>query len=162
VERQCKNEMVEKLRNQVQEVEAIISMGCGVVVQALAEIFDEKSVFTALNTSFIGKPRAPGIWTENCSACGDCMLHWTRGICPVTRCAKGLLNGPCGAVRPGGYCEIDPEKECAWCLIYRGLEKQGRLNLMMKYYEPKNYRAVKRLGRIESIKAQEWPGVKSI
>jgi len=69
------------------------------------------------------------------------------------RCAKGLLNGPCGGTRRGGSCEIDPEKDCAWVLIYRRLEKQGRLDLMRKYYEPKNYRAVKRPGKIEALKA---------
>ena len=75
------------------------------------------------------------------------------GICPVVRCAKGLLNGPCGGTRKGGKREIDSDKDCAWVLIYQRLEKQGRLDLMRKYYEPKNYRAVKRPGRIEAAKA---------
>jgi ferredoxin len=153
VERQCEKEMVEELRDEVQEVDAILSMGCGVGVQTLAEVFEEKPVFPALNTTFIGMPEAEGVWTERCGACGDCMLYWTGGICPVVRCAKGLLNGPCGGTRKGGKCEIDPEKDCAWVLIYRRLEKQGRLDLMRKYYEPKNYRAVKSPGKIEAVEA---------
>ncbi len=154
VERQCEKEMViEELRDKVQEVEAILSMGCGVGVQTIAEIFEEKPVFPALNTTFIGMPEAEGVWVEKCGACGDCMLYWTGGICPVVRCAKGLLNGPCGGTRRGGKCEVDPEKDCAWVLIYRRLEKQGRLDLMERYYEPKNYRAVKRPGRIEAATA---------
>ena len=154
VERQCEKEMViEELGDKVPEVEAILSMGCGAGVQTIAEIFEEKPVFPALNTTFIGMPEGEGVWVEKCGACGDCMLYWTGGICPVVRCAKGLLNGPCGGTRRGGKCEIDPEKDCAWVLIYQRLEKQGRLDLMRKYYEPKNYRAVQRPGRIEAVKA---------
>ena len=154
VERQCEKEMViEELGDKVLEVEAILSMGCGAGVQTIAEIFEEKPVFPALNTTFIGMPEAEGVWVEKCGTCGDCMLYWTGGICPIVRCAKGLLNGPCGGTRKGGKCEVDPEKDCAWVLIYRRLEKQGRLDLMRKYYEPKNYRAVQRPGRVEAATA---------
>jgi len=154
VERQCEKEMViEELEDKVQEVEAILSMGCGAGVQTIAEIFEEKPVFPALNTTFIGMPEAEGVWVEMCGACGECLLYWTGGICPVVRCAKGLLNGPCGGTRKGGKCEIDPEKDCAWVLIYQRLEKQGRLDLMRKYYEPKNYRVVKRPARVEAATA---------
>jgi len=154
IERQCEKEMViEGLRDKVEEVEVILSMGCGAGVQTIAEIFEEKPTFPALNTTFIGMPEKEGAWVETCGACGDCFLDRTGGVCPVVRCAKGLLNGPCGGTRKGGKCEIDPEKDCAWVLIYRRLEKQGRLDLMRKYYEPKNYRAVKSPGRIEAAKA---------
>lgn len=150
IERQCEKEMVEEIADKVREVDAVLSMGCGVGVQTIAETFEEKPVFPALNTTFMGMPEREGIWVERCAACGDCMLYWTGGICPVIRCAKGLLNGPCGGTRRGGKCEIDPDKDCAWVLIYQRLEKQGRLDLMERYYEPKNYRAVKRPGKIEA------------
>jgi ferredoxin len=153
VERQCEKEMVEELRDRVQGVEAILSMGCGAGVQTIAEVFEEKPVFPALNTTFVGMPEREGLWSEMCGACGDCFLDRTGGICPIVRCAKGLLNGPCGGTRRGGKCEVDPEKDCAWVLIYRRLEKQGRLDLMRRYYEPKNYRAVKRPGKVEAMKA---------
>ncbi|HEX29371.1 TPA: hypothetical protein ENG04_04750 [Candidatus Poribacteria bacterium] len=150
IERQCEKEMVEEIADKVREVEAVLSMGCGVGVQTIAETFEEKPVFPALNTTFMGMPEKEGIWVERCAACGDCMLYWTGGICPVVRCAKGLLNGPCGGTRRGGKCEVDPDKDCAWVLIYQRLKKQGRLDLMERYYEPKNYRAVKRPGKIEA------------
>jgi len=154
VERQCEKEMViEELRDKVEEVEAILSMGCGVGAQTIAEIFEEKPVFPAVNTTFMGMPEKEGAWVEMCGACGDCFLDRMGGICPVVRCAKGLLNGPCGGTRKGGKCEIDPEKECAWVLIYQRLEKQDRLDLMRKYYEPKNYGAVQRPGRVEAATA---------
>jgi len=153
VERQCEKEMVSELRDKVAEADAVLSLGCGAGVQTMAEMFDEKPIFPALNTTFIGMPEREGLWVEMCAACGDCFLDRTGGICPVVRCAKGLLNGPCGGTRKGGKCEIDPEKDCAWVLIYRRLEKQGRLDLMRAYYPPKNFRAVKRPGKIEAAKA---------
>ena len=154
VERQCEKEMVlEELGDKAPGVEAILSLGCGAGVQMMAELFEEKPVLPALNTTFIGMPEKEGLWVEMCGACGDCFLDRTGGICPLVRCAKGLLNGPCGGTRKGGKCEIDPDKDCAWVLIYHRLEKQGRLNLMRKYYEPKNYRAVKRPGKVQAMQA---------
>jgi len=153
VQRQCEKEMVTELKDKVEKVEAILSLACGIGVQTLAQVFEGKPVFPGLNTTFLGMPEKEGLWVEMCGACGDCVLDRTGGICHIVRCAKGLLNGPCGGVRRGGKCEIDPEKDCAWALIYRQLEKQGRLGLMQKYYPPKNYRAVKRPGRIQTEKA---------
>ncbi len=153
VERQCEKEMVEPLRSKVAEAEAVLSLACGVGVQTMAESFEQKPVFPALNTTFMGMPEKEGLWVEMCGACGDCFLDRTGGVCPTVRCAKGLLNGPCGGTRKGGKCEIDQEKDCAWVLIYRRLEKQGRLDLMWKYNPPKNFRAVKRPGKIQAVKA---------
>jgi hypothetical protein len=119
----------------------------------MAEMFEDKPVFPGVNTTFIGMPEKEGLWVEMCGACGDCFLDRTGGVCPIVRCAKGLLNGPCGGTRKGGKCEIDREKDCAWVLIYRRLEKQGRLDLMRKYYAPKNARAVKRPGKVQAAKA---------
>ncbi|MCD6390976.1 MAG: methylenetetrahydrofolate reductase C-terminal domain-containing protein [Dehalococcoidia bacterium] len=153
VERQCEREMVAEIKDKVTEVEAVISLACGAGVQTMSEMFEDKPVFPGVNTTFIGMPEKEGLWVEMCGACGDCFLDRTGGICPIVRCAKGLLNGPCGGTRKGGKCEIDPDKDCAWVLIYRRLEKQGRLDLMRNYYAPKNYRAVKRPGRIQAAKA---------
>jgi ferredoxin len=153
VERQCEREMVAEIKDKVAEVEAVISLACGSGVQTMAEMFEDKPVLPAVNTTFIGMPEKEGLWVEMCGACGDCFLDRTGGICPIVRCAKGLLNGPCGGTRRGGKCEIDPEKDCAWVLIYRRLEKQGRLDVMRKYYAPKNYRAVKRPGKVQASKA---------
>jgi len=153
VERQCEREMVAEIKDKVAEVEAVLSLACGSGVQTMAEMFEDKPVLPAVNTTFIGMPEKEGLWVEMCGACGDCFLDRTGGICPIVRCAKGLLNGPCGGTRRGGKCEIDPEKDCAWVLIYRRLEKQGRLDLMRNYYPPKNYRAVKRPGKVQAVKA---------
>lgn len=153
VERQCEREMVAEIRDKVAQVDAVISLACGSGVQTMAEMFEDKPVFPGVNTTFIGMPEREGLWVEMCGACGDCFLDRTGGVCPIVRCAKGLLNGPCGGTRKEGKCEIDPEKDCAWVLIYRRLEKQGRLDVMRKYYAPKNYRAVKRPGKVQAAKA---------
>ena len=153
VDRQCEKEMVAELRDKVGDVDAVLSLACGAGVQTMAELFADKPVFPAVNTTFIGMPEKEGLWVEMCGACGDCFLDRTGGICPVVRCAKGLLNGPCGGTRRGGKCEIDAQKDCAWVLIHRRLEGQGRLELMREYRSPKNYRAVKRPGRIQAVKA---------
>lgn len=152
IERQCEKELVEALKDKVQQVEVVLSMGCGAGVQTIAEIFPDTPVYPALNTKFVGMPEGEGIWVETCRACGDCFLDKTGGICPIVRCAKGLLNGPCGGTN-SGKCEVDPEKDCAWTLIYRRLEQQGRLDTMRKYYPPRNFQAVIRPGKVETLQA---------
>jgi ferredoxin len=153
VERQCEREMVTEIKDKVAEVEAVLSLACGAGVQTMAGMFEDKPVFPVVNTTFIGMPEKEGLWVEMCGACGDCLLDRTGGVCPMVRCAKGLLNGPCGGTRREGKCEIDPEKDCAWVLIYRRLEKQDRLDLMRKYHQPKNARAVKRPGKVQAARA---------
>ena len=152
VERQCEKELVEALKGSVQQVDAVLSTACGAGVQTVAELFPDTPVYPALNTMFVGMPDREGVWLENCRTCGDCFLDRTGGICPIVRCAKGLLNGPCGGTN-NGKCEVDPEKDCAWTLIYRRLDQQGRLDLMRKYYPPRNFQAVIRPGKIEALPA---------
>jgi len=98
----------------------------------------DKPAFPALDTLFIGVEDVPGRYQEVCAQCGQCVLGDTAGICPVTACHKGLLNGPCGGTNDG-MCEVDREKECAWTLIYQRLEAQGRLGYMRKLYGPRDY-----------------------
>lgn len=143
-----------ELTPKIEDAQAILSLACGIGIQTLADIFPEIPVFPAQNTIFIGaEERENGVYVERCSVCGDCVLAETGGICPITRCAKGLLNGPCGGTRKGGKCEIDPEKDCAWTIIYRRLEKQGKLDQMRKYHPMRNFRVVKRPGKVEAMKA---------
>ena len=140
IERQCDREFIEEAntRVNVDDYDIILSTACGAGVQLVSDVFDHKVVLPALNTTFIGVAEGPGIWTERCRSCSDCVLADTGGICPVTMCAKGLLNGPCGGARYG-KCEIDPEKDCAWTLIYNRLEKLGRLDRMEQILPPKRY-----------------------
>ena len=129
VERQCNEMFLSELDRSATEAEALVSLACGVGVQHLADRFPGKPVFPAVNTMFVGIDRAVGIYEERCRACGDCMLTYTGGICPVTRCAKSVFNGPCGGAQKG-RCEVDPDLPGAWFEIYDRLKQQGRLDLI--------------------------------
>lgn len=126
VERQCEKEFVETLEENIKNVDAVISLGCGAGVQVITKMFPKTVVLPGLNTKFIGIPQEHGLWVGNCAACGDCKLHLTGGICPIACCSKGLLNGPCGGSK-NGKCEIDNEVDCAWQMIYDRLKNSGKL-----------------------------------
>ena len=139
VQRQCEWEYLDQISEQIQEVDTILSLGCGIGVQAIAEHFPERWVVPGLNTTFLGLPVEQGVWDERCAACGDCILGLTGGICPIARCSKSLLNGPCGGSEDG-HCEIDPEVPCAWQLIYDRLTSMGKEHVLLDIQAPKNWR----------------------
>ena len=127
LERQCDHEYLEEIRDGVDQYDAIVSIACGVGVQFTAEKYPSKPVYPGVNTCFLGVTDKRGLWTERCQACGQCLLSQTGGICPVSRCAKRLLNGPCGGSTQG-KCEIDNELDCAWQLIIDRLKALGRID----------------------------------
>lgn len=127
IERQCEDAFIDALAPRVAEYDAICSLGCGAGVQALAERFPNTPVYPGLNTQFIGILESQGVWTEKCAGCGACRLGEFAGICPLTRCAKRLLNGPCGGSRDG-KCEVDENLDCAWQLIYDRARALGILD----------------------------------
>jgi ferredoxin len=124
LERQCDPEYVEQLVSEIDRVDAVLSMACGCGVQEIARRFKDKPVFPAVNTTFMGASERHGVWAERCQGCGDCVLGLTGGICPVARCSKRLFNGPCGG-STGGNCEISPDVDCAWQLIWDRLKELG-------------------------------------
>lgn len=148
--KQCDSYLVaDSLGQQTGDVEAILSLACGVGVQTLTQVLPDLVTLPAQNTLFMGmEAREEGTFEENCAACGDCTLTLTGGICPIARCAKGLLNGACGGSSKD-KCEQDPEKDCAWCLIYKRLQKLDRLNVLQEFRPPRNFRAVARPGRLK-------------
>jgi len=149
LKRQCDLEFLDLLADKVGDVDAILSLGCGIGVQALAERFPDMPVLPGVNTAFMGMAKEWGIWDERCAACGDCRLADTAGICPITRCTKGILNGPCAGTK-NGKCEANKDMDCAWVLIYKRLERLGQLEKMRRYYPPRNFRAIPRPKRIVS------------
>jgi ferredoxin len=126
LERQCDPEYVEQIRSYCSGYQAILSIACGVGVQFLAEHYADLPVLPGLNTAFMGGAVEQGVWVERCQGCGQCILHLTAGICPIARCAKSILNGPCGG-STAGRCEINPEIECGWQLIIDRLTELGEL-----------------------------------
>ncbi|RLI30391.1 5,10-methylenetetrahydrofolate reductase [Candidatus Bathyarchaeota archaeon] len=136
----------------LEAADAILMMSCGDGTQAVRSYLDNemgivKPIFSANNAlGFVGE--GPANFIEKCLGCGDCVLPETAGICPLTQCAKGLLNGPCGGTTPDGKCEVDPEKDCAWLQIFRRLEKIGELDKFAEIRTPKDWSKATRPRRL--------------
>jgi len=143
----------QELARSCRAADAALVMSCSLGVRAVCDNLD-MPVLPALNTLFIGREEPSGLFAEECRQCGDCILGRTGGICPITRCAKSLLNGPCGGT-DDGKCETDREKDCAWTLIYNQLEKEGRLDLYEKIHTVKNWQASMKPGRVVFQKGGE-------
>ncbi len=124
LERQCDTEYLVLMRGYINNYDAVLSLACGAGVQYCAEMYKSKIILPAINTNFVGVTEKQGIWTERCQTCGNCILDRTGGICPITRCAKSLLNGPCGGSSLG-KCEIHKDISCGWQLIYDRLKELG-------------------------------------
>jgi ferredoxin len=138
VQRQCEWEYLDAIKDLVAGADVVLSIACGIGVQAIAEHFPKARVLPGLNTTFLGLPEEQGVWSERCAACGNCILDLTGGICPIARCSKQLLNGPCGG-SDDGKCEIDPEIPCAWQLIYDRMSELGELDKLLEVQPPKDW-----------------------
>jgi ferredoxin len=144
LDRQCDKEYLRRLADSIDSYDAVISLACGAGVQFLIEMYGEKPVFPGVDTCFIGVTEEQGLWSERCQACGHCLLADTGGICPITRCSKRMLNGPCGGSE-NGKCEISllvgRDVPCGWHLIYERLKKLGELDRFRTPAEDKDWTA---------------------
>jgi len=138
VDRQCVFKFLSEVGEEVVLADAILSLACGAGVQAMARFYRESVILPGLNTQFIGTTVEAGVWVEDCSGCGDCKLGYFAAVCPVTRCSKKLLNGPCGGSR-GGKCEVSPDVDCAWQLIYDRLAALGQLDRLKALVKPNDW-----------------------
>jgi len=137
IKRQCDDEFIDPIISMADDCDAVLSMACGVGVQLMAERFDVP-VLPAQNTTFLGVLNEKDVFVEECLGCGLCELGQFGAICPVTRCSKNLLNGPCGGSSEG-KCEIDPDIDCAWQQIYDRLKKLGKLDQLAAFVPPKDW-----------------------
>lgn len=131
---------LKKIKDTVSDADAILSFACGDGTQTIGKLVDIP-VYPGNNTMFVGEVERVGVYSEACKTCGDCVLGITGDICPVTKCAKSLLNGPCGGAKDG-KCEVNPENDCAWILIYEKLKKLGQLDKIYEIQKPKEYSKV--------------------
>jgi ferredoxin len=138
LERQCDPEYVDELEENISSYDAVISIACGVGPQFLSERYPSKRIFPGVNTEFMGGAVAHGIWSERCAGCGTCVVHYFGGLCPIARCAKSLLNGPCGG-SSGGKCEIAKDVDCIWDMIVRKLTQENRLDDLLQFRPAKNW-----------------------
>ncbi len=129
IDRQCDPLFFAPIDNLITKSEVVLSMACGVGVNMLAETYPNKVVLPALNTGFMGLLEEQGVWAERCIGCGDCILAETAGICPLSRCPKHSLDGPClGSIN--GKCVVYPENQCVWYVIYERLKTLKQLDKM--------------------------------
>lgn len=126
------------LKEEIKEADALLSLACGDGTQTIVKNVKKLPVYPANNTMFIGETKRVGEFEESCKACGECELGWTGGICPVTMCAKGLINGACGGAK-NGKCEVSSENECAWIMIYNRLKDIDQLENMVAIRPMKDY-----------------------
>jgi ferredoxin len=136
--RQCDKDYLRELLDKIDDYDAVVSLACGAGVQFMAEMYRNKPIFPGVDTCFIGVTEERGVWAERCQACGQCILASTGGICPISRCSKRMLNGPCGGSEKG-KCEVSPEIDCGWHLIYERLKELGQLDFFAKPTDPKDW-----------------------
>ena len=136
--RQCDKDYLHELLDKIDDYDAIVSLACGAGVQFMAEMYRKKPIFPGVDTCFIGVTEERGVWAERCQACGQCILASTGGICPISRCSKRMLNGPCGGSEKG-KCEVSPDTDCGWHLIYERLKELGQLDFFAKPTDPKDW-----------------------
>jgi hypothetical protein len=153
--RQCDKEYLQELQDRMDGYDAVVSLACGVGVQFLAEMYTAKPVFPGVDTCFMGVTEEQGHWTERCQGCGQCILSTTGGICPIARCAKRMLNGPCGGSE-NGKCEISilvgRDVPCGWHLIFERLKTLGQLDRFCYPSEDKDWTLSRDGGPREIIK----------
>jgi ferredoxin len=138
LERNCDPEYVAVLGDFIEDYEAVLSMACGCGVQFVGERYAAKAVLPAVDTTFEGVTEEAGLWTERCQGCGNCILDKTVGLCPIARCAKSLLNGPCGGSSEG-FCEVGDGRPCVWQMIVERLEDRGLMDVFLEIAEPKDW-----------------------
>jgi ferredoxin len=153
LERQCDPEYVEQLRKSVDQYDAVISMACGVGPQFLSEAYPQQRFLPAVNTTFFGGAVQHGVWSERCAGCGTCVIHFFDGMCPIARCSKSILHGPCGG-SSHGKCEISKEVDCIWDMIVRKKMEQGRLADLVYLKPAKDWRTARDGGPRKSVREE--------
>jgi len=138
IARQCDPEFVDLIGDKVAGCDAVLSLACGAGVQLVAERFPDMVVLPGCNTTFLGVTEELGVWSERCAGCGNCILDKTAGLCPIARCSKQLLNGPCGGSM-NGKCEISKEVDCVWQMIIDRLTRLDRLEMLEEIFPVKDW-----------------------
>jgi ferredoxin len=153
IERQCDPEYIAQVKDLVGQYDAVVSMACGVGPQFLSEAYPDQRFFPAVNTTSFGGALSHGIWSERCAGCGTCLIHHFDGMCPIARCSKSLLHGPCGG-SARGKCEISKEVDCIWDMIVKKKMEKGRLGDLTKMKPNKDWRTARDGGPRKSIREE--------
>jgi ferredoxin len=153
IERQCDREYIAQVKDMVGKYDAVVSMACGVGPQFLSEAYPDQRFFPAVNTTSFGGALQHGIWAERCAGCGTCLIHHFDGMCPIARCSKSLLHGPCGG-SARGKCEISKEVDCIWDMIVKKKMEKGRLADLTQMKPNKDWRTARDGGPRKSVREE--------
>ena len=130
--------LLRPFKEELSKSKKILVLACGNGVQTITEIFDDKDIISGTDTLFLGEIKRVNEFDKRCNICGECLLDLFGGLCPVSRCPKSMLNGPCGGAK-GGKCEINPDMNCVWDQIYNRLKQSGKLHLLEEIQKPKDW-----------------------
>ena len=153
LERQCDTEYVAGIKDTVEDYDSVISLACGVGPQFLSEMYKYQTFYPGVNTTFFGGATEHGVWEERCAGCGTCGIHNFGGLCPIARCAKSLMNGPCGG-SSNGVCEVNKDIECIWDSIVRKKMDAGKIEDLMGVKGIKNWKTARDGGPRKSIREE--------
>ncbi|MBI4302426.1 MAG: methylenetetrahydrofolate reductase C-terminal domain-containing protein [Chloroflexi bacterium] len=151
-ERKTKRELQRAHAAEVAEAEALLVMACGAGTGTVAMAIPDKPIYPALNSLYLARLERLTRTDERCVLCGECVLAWTGGICPLATCPKGLLNGPCGGYKDG-HCEVDQSKECAWVAIYQRMKNLDSLEMLETIHPPKDFSKMTHPRRVDKTPA---------
>lgn len=132
---------IERYSKQLQEAELVLIFSCGIGAQVAASLMEHNVVYTCCDTLYLNGFQGLSVQQFDCYQCGECYMNYTGGVCPLTNCSKGLINGPCGGAKEG-KCEVNPEADCTWVVIYNRLEKLKKLDILKKVLVPRNHSEV--------------------
>ena len=130
--------LLRSFKEELSKSKKILVLACGNGVQTITEIFDDKDIISGTDTLFLGEIKRVNEFDKRCDMCGECLLDLFGDLCPVSRCPKSMLNGPCGGAK-GGKCEINPDIDCVWDQIYNRLKQSGKLHLLDEIQKPKDW-----------------------
>ena len=153
IERQCDTEYVAGISETVNDYDAVISLACGVGPQFLSEMYPDQTFYPGVNTTFFGGATQHGVWEERCQGCGTCVIHDFGGLCPIARCAKSMMNGPCGG-SSNGVCEVNKDTVCIWDAIVRKKMEAGKLSDLIGVRGIKNWRTDREGGPRRSLREE--------
>jgi ferredoxin len=153
LERQCDPEYINELEGIIESYDAVVSLACGVGPQFIAERYPSIRVFPGVNTKFMGGAVEHGVWSERCAGCGTCVVHHFGGVCPIARCSKSLMNGPCGG-STNGKCEVSKDVDCIWDIIVKKMMEQNRMDELLEFKPPKSWATARDGGPRKMIKEE--------
>lgn len=130
--------LLKEHKKEIDKAKKILVLACGNGVQTVSEIIDDTEIITGTDTLFLGEIKRASDFEKRCEMCGECIIDLFEGVCPVSRCPKSMLNGPCGG-SIGGKCEVDNEIDCIWDIIYKHLKEKGQLHKLKEIKEPKDW-----------------------